>query len=340
MPIIATLTMNPALDITIQTDALIAGHKLRCPSPRENAGGGGINVALAVRALGGVARAVFPAGGMTGQKLAALLSDAGVAAESIGIAAETRQSFMIDELCSGRQYRLVLPGPLLSGLEIAACLSRIAALEPCPRWLVASGSFPPGVPVAFHHDIARLCRARGIKLIVDTSGAALGRLDDLDAFLVKPSLAELESLTGHPLTDRSARIEAARRLLDRRFARAVLLSLGAGGALLVTRAGCTHFAAPWVEARGTVGAGDAMLTALVCGLAHGMRLREAARWSVAAGAAALHGRDDPARFRGDTGQLVKAVRVTRLAPSRGASPSVLANSLDIAGPAEPTAQGG
>ena len=50
---IVTLTMNPALDIATATDRVVPTHKLRCAAPRYDPGGGGINVARAVHALGG-----------------------------------------------------------------------------------------------------------------------------------------------------------------------------------------------------------------------------------------------------------------------------------------------
>lgn len=75
---IATLTMNPALDVITDTPALIAGHKLRCAPPSEEAGGGGVNVARAIQALGGTALAILPSGGSAGTRLCALLGEAQV----------------------------------------------------------------------------------------------------------------------------------------------------------------------------------------------------------------------------------------------------------------------
>ena len=66
---IATLTMNPALDIATATERVMATHKLRCATPRYDPGGGGINVARVVRILGGTATAVYPAGGLVGEVL-------------------------------------------------------------------------------------------------------------------------------------------------------------------------------------------------------------------------------------------------------------------------------
>ncbi|KZM74758.1 hypothetical protein AWN90_22190 [Nocardia terpenica] len=58
---IATLTMNPAIEIASRTERLPPTDKMRCETPRFDPGEGGINVAPTVVALGYSATAVFPA---------------------------------------------------------------------------------------------------------------------------------------------------------------------------------------------------------------------------------------------------------------------------------------
>ena len=287
MPRIATLTMNPALDVTTSVAALAPGHKLRCTAPLEDAGGGGINVARTIRALGGVALALYPAGGAAGERIGALLAAAGVPTATVPIAGNTRESFTVDETSTGRQYRFVLPGPHLTMGEHEQCLERLMTLEPRPGWLVASGSLPPGVPDSFLLMLGGLCRSLGIELLLDSSGPALAQCDHLGALLIKPSLSELEALAGHALDSESAEEAAARTLIDRGFARAILVSLGARGALLVSRDQSKRFPAIPVTVRSTVGAGDSMLAAVTLGISLGWALEDAVRLGVAAGAAAL-----------------------------------------------------
>jgi 6-phosphofructokinase 2 len=287
MATIATLTMNPALDVTTSVGAIAPGHKLRCAAPLEDAGGGGINVARGIKALGGHAVAIYPSGGAAGARIGALLTEAGVPAAVVPIAGTTRESFTVDETSTGRQYRFVLPGPSLSAAELERCLERLIALEPRPRFLVSSGSLPPGIPDSFHLMLGGLCRSLGIELILDSSGPALAQCDNLAALLLKPSLSELEALAGCKLADEAAEEAAARELIARGFARAILVSLGARGALLVTPEHATHFPAISVPVRSTVGAGDSMLAAVTLALSLGWPLEEAVRLGTAAGAAAL-----------------------------------------------------
>ena len=79
---IVTLTMNPALDITTDTDRVIPTDKMRCGPPRYDPGGGGINVARIAHVLGASASALFPAGGHAGEKVTTLVAESGAARDA------------------------------------------------------------------------------------------------------------------------------------------------------------------------------------------------------------------------------------------------------------------
>lgn len=287
MTVIATLTMNPALDVTTATGMVRPTHKLRCAAPRFDPGGGGINAARVINALGGDTVAIFPSGGPSGARIARLLEGARVPHQAIAIAGDTRESLTVDEQSTGNQYRFVLPGPTLSEREQSDCLETVMGLAPRPGWLVASGSLPPGVPDSFYMMLGGLCRSLRIRLVLDSSGPALAACAGLHAALIKPSLSELEALAGKPLVTESEQAAAAHTLVERGFADAVLVSLGANGALLVTDDLHQRFAGIAVPVKSTVGAGDSMVGATALGLARGMALTEAVRLGIAAGAAAL-----------------------------------------------------
>ena len=304
---IATLTMNPALDFTTTTATIRPTHKLRCSAPKFGPGGGGINVARVVTALGGSAVAVFPSGGPPGAHVERLLEQAGVPIRAVRIAGFTRQSFSIDACDTGEQYRFVLPGPELTGAEQASCLDALCKLPQKPCWLVASGSLPPGLPGSFFRQVGELCRSHGVKLMLDTSGAALAACEGLGAALIKPSLHELEELMGRSITGEAQEVAAARDLLKRGFAKAVVLSLGVRGALLVTGQVERRFAAIPGPIRSAVGAGDSMAGAIALALSRKIPLIEAVQIGVAAGAAALIAAGPSAAYRKDLAALKTAL---------------------------------
>lgn len=286
MPQIVTLTMNPALDIATATEVVRPTHKLRCEEPLYDPGGGGINVARAIHRLGGDALAVFPVGGLSGERLCQLLQTEGVRHIPIPISGVTRESFAVVERRSGDQYRLILPGPHLTEAEQERCLEALAAHLRDGTYLVASGSLPPGVPDDFYRRIGDLARRCATRFVLDTSGAALTAAGD-GIFLLKTSLSELEELAGAPLPAAAAQEMAARDIVAKGQAEALVLSLGANGALLVTEQEVQRFAAIQVDAVGSVGAGDSMLGGIVFALASGWSRMDAVRFGMAAGAAAL-----------------------------------------------------
>ena len=302
MSTIVTVTMNPSLDIASETDLLSPDVKLRCAAPRYDAGGGGINVARAIRLLGGDALALFPSGGPSGKTISDILEKEGVRFGTIPIAGSTRENFHVAERATGKQYRFVIEGPALDAEEQEACLQQIETLRPTPEFLVASGSLPPGVTDNFYAELAHIARSKEMKLVLDAPGSILRKAAP-GAYLLKPSLQELEEMVGSPLPTEGVRRDALQTLIGGKFAKVILLSLGGEGAILAVE-GQSWFLPPIkVPVRSTVGAGDSMVAAMVYSLSRGWSPLDAAKYAVAAATAAvLHSgtqlcrREDVERF--------------------------------------------
>ncbi|ATQ27784.1 phosphofructokinase [Rhodococcus ruber] len=286
MPDIVTVTMNPALDMTTYTEQVRPTSKLRCEAPRLEAGGGGINVAKVAGVLGVSAAAVYPAGGPTGDMLSALLSGGGVDSRRIDIDGMTRESFTAIERSTGQEYRFVLPGPELSVRDQERCLDMLVETATGARYVVASGSLPPGVPGEFVQRVADAATDAGARFVLDSSGDALRRIKS-GVHLVKPSLRELREWVGRELRTPHEQAAAAHELVDAGIAEVVVVSLGPDGALLVSADTTARVKALDVPVRSAVGAGDSMVAGLVVGLLRGRSLRDAMALGIAAGSAAL-----------------------------------------------------
>jgi 6-phosphofructokinase 2 len=284
---ILTITMNPAVDITTSTATIAPTHKIRCGASQRHPGGGGINVARVVQRMGGDCAALFPAGGSSGEVLKRLLDEENITQLCVPIAGETRESFSVKESSSSNEYRFVLPGPDLAPAEWQACLDLVARLQPCPHYVVASGSLPPGVPTDFYARLAKLVHANGGKLVLDTSGPALAAALEEGVYLVKPSLRELRELVGQPLETQALWRKAALALVDRGRAQVVVLSLGEGGAWLVTPDETCFAPGLPVQVVSTIGAGDSFVGGMVWALCQGLPVRESFRYGVAAASAAV-----------------------------------------------------
>jgi len=284
---ILTITPNPAVDLSTSVEKIIPTQKLRGTSQRRDPGGGGINVARVIKRLGGEARAIYPVGGAMGEMLRELLDREGILSQTFAIADETREDFFVSEVDTGQQYRFILPGPRLIETEWQECLQLICSIEPFPRFVVASGSLPAGVPDDFYARIARIAKQRGARMILDTSGKALAIAVAEGVDLIKPNLREMRELSGSEPANAGEWEEAARAVVGNKRVAIVALTMGHLGAALITSDRILRANPLAVTPLSAVGAGDSFLAALVWRLASGADLTDCFRQAVAAGAAAL-----------------------------------------------------
>ena len=280
---IVTVTLNPAVDLSSNTAVVAPHHKLRCTTPSFDAGGGGINVSRVCSRLGAETVAVAPLGGRFGLQLASLLEDENIKIRQVPIKADTRLSVTITEDERGDNYRFVFPGPSLDDDEIDALLDAVEAEAKASAAVVLSGSFPPGRSGELLDAIVE--RLPDTRLIIDTSGPALDAAFRTPAYLIKPSARELAAMVGRELRTEADIAQAADEVVSSSPVESLLVSIGAGGAVLRSDHGSARLRAPTVQVRSTVGAGDSMVAGIVVGLSRGMDLVDAVSLGVAAGTA-------------------------------------------------------
>jgi 6-phosphofructokinase 2 len=237
--------------------------------------------------LGRPVAAIYPTGGAIGKLLHRLVEREGIPSLVTPSHVETRENFTAYEESTGEQYRFVLPGSALHRAEWEAVLDKLSTLADKPKFVVASGSVPPGVPEDFFARVARCAQQLGAQSVIDTSGPALNSALAQNVSIIKPNLAELSDLLGVALETDEARVAACRKLTSDGRAKIVALTLGEQGALLVTADRVFRSQPLAIRAVSTVGAGDSFLGGLVAALASGQSLERAFRVAVAAGSAAV-----------------------------------------------------
>lgn len=282
---IVTLTLNPAIDKSSAIDSVASEIKMYCDEPTFDPGGGGLNVSRAIKKLGGDSLAIFACGGPTGEMLKELLEREHLTMQPIPTAAYTRENLIVYEKTTGMQFRFGMPGAHLTESELHTCTD--AALNSGAEYLIASGSLPPGVPIDYYAQLTRTARIKGMKVIVDTSGAALQALKGADPFLLKPNIGELEMFSGEKFKGEKRLREVGHKLIDENLADVLVVSLGAGGAVLITQGKFVQMRPPVVPVKSKVGAGDSMVGGIVWALAEGKDLVDAVRWGIATGSAAV-----------------------------------------------------
>jgi 6-phosphofructokinase 2 len=281
---IITLTLNPSLDKSTHFTGLVAEQKIRCEKPRYDAGGGGINVSKAIAKLSGNSLCIHTSGGSAGKMLEELVNKEGI--ESIVIPTQnwTRENFIAFENQTKAQYRFGFPGNELSEAEKETVIETIKGIK--APYLVLSGSLNEGLPTDFYQIIAETAKASGIKVIVDTSGEALKKVLEKGVYLIKPNIGELAKLIGVERLALPEVEKAAKSLIENENAEVVVVSLGAEGAILVSKNQTEFVAAPKVEKKSTVGAGDSMVGGMVWALSQNKSLKEMLQWGVSCGTAA------------------------------------------------------
>lgn len=286
---IITITLNPALDKSTYVNHVQPEKKIRCKDPFYEPGGGGINVSRAIKKLGGSSCAWFLAGGPSGEKLCELLQKEDVKFRFVKIKNWTRENLMVMEENTGNQFRFGMPGPEVAEEEWRQPLAWLEELkdDELPKYVVASGSLPPGVPDDFYLQVAEIANRRGFRLVVDTSGNALIKAAGEGVYLLKPNMQELPTLIGKEEVSALEQEQLAKQVLSEGKCQVLVVSLGPRGAMLATREGkISYVVSPAVKQQSAVGAGDSMVAGMVLSLLKGCSLDEMVRFGVAAGTAA------------------------------------------------------
>ena len=270
---IVTVTPNPSIDRTVTLPGrLVRGAVHRGESVVCEPGGKGVNVARALTLAGLDVVAVLPAGdhdpildGLRSQR---------VRFHAVPVPHPVRTNLAITEH-DGTTTKINEPGAVLEPSRAGDLARSVTEQTAGADWVVLSGSLPPGLPDSWYSQMTAALKALGGKIAVDTSGGPLTALaDGLGAAapdLIKPNAEELASLAGVGAEDLETAVArgdggpvvAAAAVLVGRGVGAVLATLGAAGAVLVTGEGAWLATPPPVAARSTVGAGDSALAGYV-----------------------------------------------------------------------------
>jgi 6-phosphofructokinase 2 len=288
MSSILTLTFSPCIDKSTTVAELIPSKKLKCGETKLDPGGGGINVARAIKKLGGIATAIYPSGSYSGKTFNDLLAKEGIPTIVIESRNETRENIIVLEEKTNNQYRFNMPATSLCDTEWRDCLAAVGRASNV-SFIVASGSLPPGVPTDVYARLAVIAKRKNAKLVIDTSGDALKKAVEEGVYLLKPNRTELCSLVGKSSLKDDEITPAAMQVIQSGKCEVLVVSLGDKGAALFSKDVMIHVIPPAVEVKSTVGAGDSMVAGIIYAISQGKDLATALKFGVAAGTAAtLH----------------------------------------------------
>ena len=310
---IYTVTLNPALDKTVEIPGMALDTVNRVTSMRTDPGGKGINVSKVIAKLGGESCAVGILGGESGRTLLAAFEREGLRTHFRFVEGQTRTNLKIIDRALHTNTDINEPGLTVSPADLDALLRDLLGMVREGDIVVLAGSLPQGAPQDTYRVWTAACREKGARVCLDADGVLLAEGLKAAPYLIKPNEDELSRLVGHRLTDTDELIAEGRRLLKGGVTR-VVISLGERGALYLRGNEVLYAEGLSVPVGSTVGAGDSVVAALAYADSLGMSDEDAVRLSTATGAANVMCSGTQAAEREAVEALLPKVRFSRLRP--------------------------
>ncbi|MFJ1574178.1 1-phosphofructokinase [Pseudomonas sp. NPDC088322] len=305
---ILTLTLNPALDITVSLDSLRAGQVNRSQAQHSHAAGKGLNVAQVLADLGHS----VTVGGFLGrdnlQLFEALIQWRGFADCFVRVAGETRSNIKLVE-ANGCVTDINGQGPEVDAASRSALMRKLLQIAPGHDAVVVAGSLPRGIDPQWFAELLGQLKAQGLKIALDSSGEALRAGLQAAPWLVKPNTDELAEVLGHSVTGRAEQQQAASQLLASGIEH-VVVSQGEHGVSWYRAGTVLHAQPPQVRVASTVGAGDSLVAGMVHGLLQGEAPTQTLRRATAIAAQAVTQVGFGIRDRVQLEQLQAGVHIT------------------------------
>lgn len=269
-----TLTLNPAIDLTISIRDFKPGAVNRVEHSHSIPGGKGVNAATALADEGHSVAVTGFLGRENTECFEALFAEKRIEDCFVRILGRTRTGIKISDPVRNETTDINFLGFVPTPADFDLLSRQLDALD--GSWFVVGGSIPPGINETVYRDIIRALKKRGGKVALDTSGDALRHGIEAAPDIIKPNIHELEALVGKPLNTQTAIVEAAQKLLAMGIG-LVVVSMGGEGACFVSKTDVVMERPPLIKVKSTVGAGDAMVGGIVAAQLRKLSLKECAR---------------------------------------------------------------
>jgi 1-phosphofructokinase family hexose kinase len=282
---IITVTLNAAIDKTLAVPNFRLGRRHRAVEQTSMAGGKGVNVARALKALGQPVIATGVAGGPTGTRIIEQLTEEAILNDFVRIREESRTSTAVVDPTSGEQTEINERGPAVSSGELELFMDKLLYLAKGAAICVLSGSLPRGVDSGLYAQIIEELRRIGVTTVLDSEGEALVAGTRAGPTIVSPNELEAEELVGHEFGSDDDRLAAPSEIVES----------GAQEAIMTMESGCVGLVGDQerrlyrvtLEPRepvSAVGSGDAFLAGFLSCRYRGEAAERCLRFGVACGA--------------------------------------------------------
>lgn len=280
---IITVTLNPALDKTVNVNKMVVGGLNRVADIRVDAGGKGINVAKVLQSFGEEVVTTGFVGGHNGAMLLHEMETLHIKHSFISIHEETRTNLKIVDQSTKETTEVNEAGGEVQASELKAFYELFDQLLQDAAVLVLAGSLSPGLSIDIYEQLLQMAHGQGVLSILDAEGESF--LHGLKAHptVIKPNIHELEGLLNRQLHHDSEIVNACQELIDTYKLDAVIVSMGKDGSIFVNKSETLRVTPFPIEPKSTVGAGDSMVAAIASSLVHQRSFKDMARYACAAG---------------------------------------------------------
>ena len=274
---IATVTLNPAIDQTIQIPHFAIGEVNRVAEEQSDAGGKGVNVASFLAHFGHKVAVTGILGRDNDHAFEQLFMRQSIEDRFVRLDGSTRVNIKIVDPLKQEITDINAPGLQNSAEGLKALDQAIEQLaSDGAEQFVLAGSLPAGLSTAIYRDLIFRLKALGKEVVLDASGDAFSAGLEAGPDIIKPNVDELSELVGHKLTSNDEIISAARAVTAGRVG-LIVVSMGSDGALFITEEEVLHAMPKGAVVKSTVGAGDAMVAGILHGRSEGLPLADLAR---------------------------------------------------------------
>lgn len=287
---IITVTLNAAIDKTLEVPSFTPGRRHRTVDQTTMPGGKGVNIARAIKQLGQPVIATGFVGGATGTRIVEALGDESILSDFVRIHDESRTNTVVIDPTTGLHTEINERGPAVAEQELKLFKDKLLYLAQGASICVLAGSLPRGVEQDVYASLIREVRRLGVTTMIDTDGEPLRLAMRAEPDLVSPNELESEELVGHEFNDADDRAQAVVQM-TRLGAREAIMTVSDGCYARVLEGGVSTLHRVRVseqEARSTVGSGDAFLAGYVAARYAGQDPVECLRYGVACGAESTH----------------------------------------------------
>jgi len=277
---ITALSLSPAVDKIYFIDGFECGKLYRVRNIVKSAGGKGINVARVSSILGEKVISIGFKAGETGEWLESQLKRMGVNTCFIEVKGESRTNINIIDKVNNHETEVLEIGPVIREEDTGVFMDEFEKVLKDTSVLVCSGGLPEGIPSNFYRILIEKAKLFRVKTILDSSGEMLAEGIKAAPYMVKPNLRELGVYAGKQLNSISDIIAACKSILNAGV-EVVVTSMGAQGALLVSKEEVLHARVPEVNVVNTIGSGDSTVAGCAAGIRRGYSLDNMLRLGMA-----------------------------------------------------------